>query len=347
MHQVNNPKTSVKNTTIHDVADKAGVTIGTVSHVINGTAPISEETSAKVFQAVKELGYKPNSFARSLRRKQSKMIGLLVPDLVEFYNSISRKIMDHAYDNGYSVMLLSYQYSLEREKREIDVLMEHQVDAIALFGGVNDEGMLESIMEAGTPVILCDRRIKSESFSSIEFDNEDAMRQVVRHLKGKGYKSLGYISEPLEVINIIDRFSGFKIGAFEQGYEVDDNNVFFCESLKLDKMKNGYDFMKSLLEQRPAANLPKVFVTTSDMIAIGVIGALNEAGYRVPEDFGVVGFDDLLISPFISPPLTTVAQDSWVMAKVVWDTISDTLEKKIAKPVNLKLSNKIVVRDSC
>ena len=334
-------------TTMRQIAKMADVSRSTVDKVIHNRGGVSDETRQNVKRIIEELGYKPNSFARSLRRKQSKMIGLLVPDLVEFYNSISRKIMDHAYDNGYSVMLLSYQYSQEREKREMDVLIEHQVDAIALFGGVNDEGMLESIMESGTPVILCDRRIKSDSFSSIEFDNEAAMRQVVRHVKGKGYKSLGYISEPLELINIIDRFSGFKIGAFEQGYEVDDSNIFFCESLKLDKMKNSYDFMKNLLGQRPAANLPKAFVTTSDMIAIGIIGALNEAGYRVPEDFGVVGFDDLMISPYISPPLTTVAQDSWVMAKVVWDTIYDTLEKKIAKPVNLKLSNKIVVRDSC
>ena len=337
----------IKNTTISDVAGLAGVTIGTVSHVINGTATISEETTAKVEHAIKKLGYKPNLFARNLRRNQSKMIGLLVPDLIEFYSSIARNFIDHAYDNGYSVMLSSFQYSIEREKREFDVFVKNMVDAIVLFGGMKDEELLTSVMKSGMPIILCDRRVEFNSFSTIEFDNEATMRKVVRMLKEKGYTSLGYVSEPLELTNVTDRYSGFKIGAFEQGLEVLPENVFFSDSLKLDKLKNSYIFMKKLLEQRPAESLPKVFVTTSDMIAVGMIEAMNESGYRVPEDFGVVGFDNISISAHISPALTTVKQDGWMMAKSAWEAVSDTLTKKVEKPICMKLNSEIIVRESC
>ena len=347
MPKAQKPEARVKNTTISDVAELAGVTIGTVSHVINGTATISEETTIKVENAIKELGYKPNPFARSLRRKQSKMIGLLVPDLTEFYSSIARTFMDHAYDHGYSVILISYQYNYEREKREFNVLIERMVDAIVLFGGWNDEKLLTSVTKTGIPVILCDRRAESNLFSTIEFDNEAAMRQVVRLLKEKGYSSLGYVSEPLEMTNLEDRYSGFKIGVFEQGLDVLPENIFLNESLRLDKLKNGYIFMKNLLDQRPVDQLPKVFITTSDLIAVGITGAINDSGYRIPEDFGVVGFDNISVSPYISPALTTIEQDNWAMARAAWDAVSDTLENKVNKPISIKLSSEVIIRESC
>ena len=348
MPNAKSPKSFVKNITMSDVAELAGVTIGTVSHVINGTAPISEETTAKVDRAIKKLGYKPNLYARSLRKKQSKMIGLLIPDLMnEFYCAISRIFMDFAYNNDYSVMLTSYQDSLEREKREFEMLMERQVDAIVLFGGKNDDKYLQSVSKAGIPIILCDRRSESNQFSTIEFDNEAAMRNVVRILKEKGYTKLGYISELMELTNLVDCFSGFKIGIYEQGLVLSSEYIHMCESLKLDKSKNGYDFMKTLLTQVPKESLPEVFITTSDLLAIGFIGALSEAGYHIPSDFGVVGYDNISIAPYIFPALTTVAQDGWMMAKVLWDTVSDTLNGNVNKPINIKLINEVIVRESC
>lgn len=340
--------TKKRSTTMMDVAERAGVAIGTVSHVINGTATISDETKSKVDRAIRELGYKPNSFARSLRKNQSKMIGLLIPDLMdEFYCSISRSFIDFAYKKGYTVMLSSFQYSFEREKQEFDVLINRQVDAIVLFGGVNDEQFIDSFSEDSIPIILCDRRSKSQKFSAVEFDNEVALRQIVELLKKKGYTKLGYVSEPLEQTNLNDRFLGFKIGLFEQGLKFFPEYIFICEDLRLDKISNGYAFMKRLLEQYPKESLPDVFITTSDLIAIGLIGALNETGYHIPTDFGVVGFDNLSVSPFISPALTTVAQDSQMIAKVVWDVTCDTLEEKLDKAIQMKLKNEIIIRESC
>ena len=339
---------SKKKPTINDVARLAGVTIGTVSHVINGTATISEETTIKVEKAIKDLSYKPNSFAQSLRRQQSKMVGVLILDLMaEFYCSISRSFMDCAYEDGYSVMLSSFQGSFDREKREFDMLLKHQMDAIVLCGGRNDEQLLNSVSNSGIPIVLCDRRIDNSTFSAIEFDNETAMRQVVKYVKECGYTKIGYISEPMDMSNLKDRFSGFQKGVFEQGLEALEENIFFCDSLKMDKIENSAIFMNELLAQRSRELLPDVFITTSDMIAIGLIVALNKAGYRTPEDFGIVGFDNISLSPHISTPLTTVSQDRKLMAEALWRTVKDMIYGTVEEAVNVKIPCEMVIRESC
>jgi DNA-binding LacI/PurR family transcriptional regulator len=337
-----------KNPTITDVAKLADVTIGTVSHVINGTAPISEKTTKRVKKAIKTLNYVPNTFARSLRRNKSKMVGILVLDMMaEFYCSIARSFMDHAYEDGYSVMLCSFQDSLDREKQELDILVEHQMDAIVLCGGRNDEKLIDSVSNSGIPIILCDRHIADSNYSSIEFDNETAMRQVAEHLKELGYTKVGYVSEPLELCNLKDRLSGFKEGIALQGLEILGENIFSIDYSTLDKIKNSYDFMTDLLGKRSRKQLPDVFVTTSDLLAIGLIVALDKAGYKVPEDFGIVGFDDISISAHISTPLTTVSQDSKLMAKAVWEIVKDTIEGNVEKPINMKINTELVIRESC
>ncbi len=189
-----------------DVAKKAGVTKGTVSHVINDTAPISEKTKNKVFKAIKELNYTPNAMARGLRRSESKMIGLLVPDITnEYYSQIARSFIDMAYEDGYTVMLCSFQYDLERERIELDVLVNKSVDAIVIIGGSNDDkALLSNVKKMGIPIILGDRSYENGKniFPSVEFDNRSMVKQVINYLTKKNYTRIGFVTETLTMTNL-------------------------------------------------------------------------------------------------------------------------------------------------
>lgn len=336
-----------KKPTMRDVAQKAGVTIGTVSHVINGTAPITDKTKKKVQKAIDELNYKPNSMARGLRRSKSKMIGLLIPDITnEYYSLIARIFTDLAYAEGYTVMLCSFQYNVDRQRLELDVLVDKSVDAIVLFGGGNDEKLLADVTKLGIPIILGDRSCTSKEYPSVEFDNRSMVKRTVDYLVGKGYKQIGIVTESLTMTNIRDRYDGYVDGMHNNGLVIDERFVFIEEKLQINKMNNGRIFMEEILKSRTREELPEVFITTSDLLAIGIMGALKEHGYKVPEDFGIVGYDDLSISAYSDPALTTVYQDPNKIGNAVWDIATQMLAKKTAYQPHLLLQQELIIRNS-
>jgi DNA-binding LacI/PurR family transcriptional regulator len=338
----------IKPSTIIDVAKHAGVTIGTVSHVINGTAPITEKTKKKVRKAIYELNYKPNSMARSLRMNKSKMIGLLLPDIMnEYYAVIARSFTDSAYGEGYSVMLCSFQYDLNREKLELDVLLDKRVDAIVLFGGSNaDEKLLSKIRKQGIPIILGDRSFENGIFPSLKFDNEAMVKKIVEVLKDKGYRKIGFVTETLTMTNLQDRYNGYLAGMSGQGLEINKQFIYTKKELQMDKLDNGFLFMKRLLEKNSKSELPEVFIATSDLIAIGMMGAIKEAGLNVPQDIGIVGYDNISIASYVSPKLTTVMQDGKTIGTAAWDMTYQVLKKKASYIPHLVFEQKLIVRES-
>ncbi len=345
-----NKKNIAKKSTMADVAKKAGVTKGTVSHVINDTAPISEKTKNKVFKAIKELNYTPNAMARGLRRSESKMIGLLVPDITnEYYSQIARSFIDMAYEDGYTVMLCSFQYDLERERIELDVLVNKSVDAIVIIGGSNDDkALLSNVKKMGIPIILGDRSYENGKniFPSVEFDNRSMVKDVINYLTKKNYTRIGFVTETLTMTNLKDRYDGYMEGMREHHLEIKKDYIFVEKNLQLNKTTAGYDLMKQLLATKTIEELPEVFITTSDLVAIGMIGAIKDEGYSVPDDFGVVGYDNLSISAFLEPALTTIAQDANQIGSAAWDIVTQLLTKKNVYMPHLLLQQEFVIRKS-
>lgn len=337
-----------KKTTMADVAKRAGVTIGTVSHVINNTAPISEKTKANVYKAIKELNYTINTMARGLRKQESNMIGLIVPDITnEYYSSIARSFTELAYENKYTVMLSSFQYNLEREKLQLDVLVDKRVDAIVILGGSNeDEEMLQQVTQHGIPIILGDRQPIGVKYPVVEFNNKATVKALIKILHEKGYKRIGYVSEKIELTNLEDRYNGYLEGMKELELPISKDFIFIEESLQLNKIKNGYDFTLNLLETRKKPALPDVFITTSDLVALGMVSALKSKGYKIPEDFGLVGFDDLSMSAYIEPSLTTVLQDPNQISHATWDMVLHALKKEAYYTPHLILEQKLILRTS-
>lgn len=343
-----NKKAKSKKSTMTDVAKMAGVTIGTVSHVINDTASITTLTKKKVLKAIKALNYKPNSMARGLRRSESKMIGLLVPDITnEYYSLIARSFTDMAYKDGYTVMLCSFQYDLDREQIELDVLVDNSIDAIVVIGGCSDdEKMLLSVKERGIPVILGDRCVINNEYPTVTFDNRQMVKQVIGFLVEKGYRSIGFVTESLTMTNLRSRYDGYIDGLKEHDLAIKQQFIIIDACLQLNKVDNGYTLMKELVNSGSKIELPEVFITTSDLIAIGMIGALKEEGYRVPDDVGFVGYDNLSVSAYLDPALTTVAQSPKMIGSAAWDIMINVLKKENDYTAHLVLQQDLVVRNS-
>lgn len=338
--------TRTQRATMKDVAGRAGVTIGTVSHVINHTASISAETTRRVMDAIEELNYVPNSLARNMRTKTNHRIGLMIPNLTNnFYAKIASSFVDLADQYKYTVFIMGYEYSLDRERDGLRSLMEYNVGTVVIANGFGDEQFIRELLEKGIHVILADRRTDIEGVSYVEYDNRKVYRDVIRLLKEKGYRSIGYISEPLDLINISDRYYGCKEAMEEQGYELKPEHTYISDRFCLDNMRNGYLYMKDLLERKARQELPDALIASSDLLAIGIMRAFVEAGLHVPEDIGVVGCDNLQISGYTQPRLTTVAQDREQLSREIWRMI---LAKDDGEKVaNVTLPQELIIRESC
>jgi DNA-binding LacI/PurR family transcriptional regulator len=339
-------RSKAKRATMKDVAKMAGVTIGTVSHVINGTAPITPETAEKVRQAIRELDYVPNSLAKNMRTHKNKMVGFLVPRLTNsFYARIASAYMEEAQKENYTVSIMDYGYSLEQEKKELYGLLQNNVGTIILANGSKDEAYIESIRDKGVQVILMDRWSDIPGISYIAYDNIDVIVETVGTLKEKNYKTIGFISEPLDLVNLRDRFAGYKMGLRKYGYAFNEKYVFISDVFQMDHVEKGYQYTLQLLETYPKEELPQAYIVSSDLIAIGMIKALKDKGYKVPGDFGIVGCDNLEISGYVQPPLTTIQQNRREMGAELWrmtKSLNDGL------PIgNIKLKQKLIVRESC
>ena len=335
-----------KRATIKDVAKKAGVTIGTVSHVLNGTASISRETTERVRQVVHELGYVPNASARNMRKKHNRMIGLLVPKISNYYYSqLSSVFMNEAAKDGYTVMLLSYEYSLDREKEEIRNLIENNVEAIVIVNGSRDEESIRDAIDKKLKIVLADRRTDLADVPYVEFENKVEIIKAVRLLKQKGYRSVGFLSESLDLSNLQDRYEGYKLALQENGYEYRADYVYISDEFRQDHLEQGYCFIKKLLSEKTEEELPEAFFISSDMMALGIIKGMEESGYRIPEDFGIISYDDLQVAAFSRPALTTIRQDRHILGRTLWDI---TRKKVMGMEVeNIRLPQKLVVRESC
>ena len=332
--------------TMDDVARYAKVVKSTVSHVLNGTAPISAETRKAVLQAVRKLNYRPNSLARGLRQKQTAMLGLIIPDIGnEFYGQIARGAMSSAYKNKFTIVLCSTQYDQVRENLEINRLLEARIDGIMFVGGFRNPESLLAIRGAGVPLVLMDRHLHSSGISCVEYNNKEAISMIVRRMVKAGYRRIGYLSEPLTAINLDERFAGYKAGLAEHDLPFDKSIVFFRK--QTEKSENAKREMTSLFDARPRRKLPDALITTSDLIAIGAINALQAHGIRVPGDIAVTGFDNIPSASFVVPSLTTVAQDADTMGRLATEMLIEVIAKPVTEPHMIKLEPQIIVRKSC
>lgn len=309
--------------TIEEVANLAGVSASTVSRVVNESAPVSEEKVERVYDAINELGYRPNKFAHALRKGKSKVVGILVPDVSNpFFSTLVRGAEFQLHDNDLSAMICDTNSEPGREQEYAATLVQERVDGV-LYVNSGQKHNLDQLLEYEVPVIAVDREPAIEGISKVLADNKTGSKAITNHLLEQGCEELGFIHGPKGVSTAEDRFRGFIEALQEAGLtpqeEFTARGDFTFEggkkaigSLKLDPDTNRY---------------PDGFVISNALMAVGAIRKLEKMQLRVPRDIAVVGFDDILLGELINPPLTTVYSPVYDMGKKAVEILLDTIRK--------------------
>ena len=335
---------AIKKATITDVAKRANVSISTVSHVMNHTATISPKTKQRVYNSVNELHYKTNALARGLRQNKTKVIGLVVPDIRnEFYASCASGVLQEADKYHYTAFLCDCCYNIEREERSINTLIEQCVDGLIFFGGSDDEFLIRAVEQANIPVILGDRKL--DGYNSVGFANAKVVRNLINTLYQRGKRKFCYVTEPVEMENLKERYSGFQLGLKDCGLEQNGSMVLVDKRLQKEKVSNAQKVISEYLDE-PGNEVPDVILTSCDIIAFGVMAALRAKGYRIPEDIGVVGFDNIQLSAYTFPPLTTVAQDMFLLGQQTFSMLLQMIRGEPQSLIQLTLEPELIIRDS-
>jgi len=325
-----NTKLSMK-----DIAAKIGVSTATISRVINNKGGYSKETEKKVLEAIEKLEYVPDAYAKSLRTNSSHAIGVVVPDITnEFFAEIARVIDTFFLKHKYSVFICDTNESKEKEDIHIRHLIEKKVDGVIYISGQTDA---ESFIKKNIPVVYIDRRPRHADIL-IQSDNENGGYLATKELIEKGCKKILLLRDSRTVSTIINRRKGYLKALKENNLIYDSKyeiGVFPCYEEALNKItdlvKSGFDF-------------DGVFATNDNM-ALGVVHGLNIQGLRVPEDVKVVGFDNVSLSKFCNPPLTTITQNTEKLgiaaSEILMELINNgkIVDKNIIIPVTIEKRN--------
>jgi LacI family transcriptional regulator len=326
--------------TIKDVAKHVGVSTATVSHVINKTRFVSEELIAKVLKAIQELNYHPNAVARSLVKKKTHTIGIIISDILNpFYTAIVRGIEDVTYQSGYNVMLCNTDENPEKEKLYIQVLMEKRIDGLAIATAFQD-GVHPLVSQLGTvPLVNIVRKIKGLASDSVVGDNTGGAYQAIDHLIGLGHRRIGIISGPSGLSSGAERLKGCKKAFEDHGIPIDLDLIKFGDF----KKESGYTLTQEILQHR---NRPTAIFVTNNQMTIGALNALNELETRIPEDISLISFDDMEWYSFHNPPITTVEHSPYQMGKKAGEMLVRRISKKGGKPKGVLFPSNLIVRGS-
>ncbi|TET64456.1 LacI family transcriptional regulator, partial [Candidatus Aerophobetes bacterium] len=223
-------------------------------------------------------------------------------------------------------------------------LLEGRVDGVIFTSGVMQDEHILRLKEEGIPIVLIEKFMQSSDIPAVVIDNLSAAKKGVKHLLSLGHRKIGYISAPLELVPLRERFEGYKRALLESRVPYDSSVVYIEKTIKKEDLRSGYKIMTRILQQ---GNFPKVFFIVSDTLAIGAIKAIKDFGMKVPDDIAIVGFDDIDIASFSDPPLTTMVQPKYQMGVRGMEMLIKTMSGVKLRKKEIKMDVEIAVRGSC
>ena len=329
-------------TNIRDVARLAGVAPITVSRVINGADGVAEDTRQRVQQAIDQLHYVPNSLAKSLRSRQSHTIALIVPDITNpFWTTVARGVEDTAAENDYRTILCNSDENPAKETNYLNLLVERRVDGVIIAPATPDKKRLTLLKQLQVPCVLVDRRVAGFVADLVYSDSRAGARFLIDHLIDLGHRRIALINGPRTISSAQDRAEGYRESLEAHGLVVEESLIFQGEF----KQDSGYRLVKQALARVPR---PTAIFAANNFIAIGALQALQEAGWRVPEDMALVCVDDVPYLSAIDPFLTVAAQPAYEMgesaAQLLVGRLTATRKGKAREVV---LAPQLIIRRSC
>jgi LacI family transcriptional regulator len=330
-------------TTIADVAAAAGVHPSTVSRVLSAGGPssIAGATARRVTAAADRLGYRPSAIARSLRLRRTLTLGMLVPDITNpFFSSIIKGAEDAARGRGYNLILCNTEDLPEREASYLAVLRERQVDGLLIASSRMGNATITGLRRDRFPFVLLNRSARAAADLAVLVDNKAGAEAVVAHLAGLGHLRVAHIAGPSTTTTGAERGAGFIAAARANGLATDRRLLIEAEAFS---EAAGYTAARALLarEDRTTA-----IFAANDLIAIGALAAVREAGLRVPHDISIVGFNDIPLAGLLEPALTTVRVPQLEMGQRAAELLVARLEGRQHGPGRVILPTTLIVRAS-
>jgi DNA-binding LacI/PurR family transcriptional regulator len=288
-----------KGATIHHVAKQAGVSTATVSHVLNNTRYVSDETRERVLQVVRELHYYPSAVARGLATQETKTVGVIVSDIANpFFTTLFKGIEQKLAPLGYDLILENTGEHPEEQEYSLKMLLTKQVDGIILAPTGHPSPMLQLLKDKGMPIVFVDRPIPGAELPLVEVNNQQAAFEATSHLIGDGHRRIGVI---LGLDTTPNRLAGYVKAMEHHGLPVDKALLYRGSS----SLENGLEGANALLSHSAP---PTAIFTANNLMTLGALHALRQLGLRCPQDIGMIGFDDTDWAAIFTPPLTVVRQ---------------------------------------
>lgn len=326
--------------TIKDVAALAGVSFTTVSHVLNNTRPVSAEARARVLAAVDEIGYLPSAVARSLRKSETKIVGVLVPNVQNpFFAELVCGVEECCRQAGYSVFLCNSDNDPKNQQQYMRTLLEKRIDGLLLSSAGDSEALAGLFRHASVPAVTVDRLVPGARADRVSVNNQLGAHEAVRHLLSLGHRRIGCVSGPAEFEVTQERVAGWRRALQEAG--IDARPEWLVESDF--SSAGGHQAVKSLLRRQP--ELTAVFAG-NDLMALGALRAAAELGLNVPRQLSVVGFDAIELGSFIHPALTTVGCSIKDLGREAGRALIERIEHPQAPLKDLQLTPRLVLRES-
>jgi DNA-binding LacI/PurR family transcriptional regulator len=321
---------------IRKVAARAKVSTATVSRTINGSNAVTPATADRVWKAIHELNYHPNTHARTLSSGKSHIYGLIISDITNpFFPDLVKGFETVAVERQYEVIVTNTEYNPERMKLSVHRLLNRKVDGIAIMTSEMDPALVRQVQQAGVPIVTLDTGEIGKKSSNILIDYAGGVRQAIQFLVGLKHDHIAFIRGPQRLKSAQVRYRAFQKVAKE-------NNLRLSSSLFADgehSIEGGFSAMLNLLPQRPTAVL-----ASNDLSAIGALQALHQKSIRVPEEISVIGFDDINFSQYTQPPLTTVRIPRAEVARRAFEALSTNHENENGRAFHV--STELIVRHS-
>jgi LacI family transcriptional regulator len=329
------------NPTIKDVANLAGVHPSTVSRVINNDSRISEKTKNKVLLIIKKLGYTPNAIARGLKTKRTNTLGMLIPDITNpFFAEIARGVEDAANKNNFNVILCNTDDKLKKERTYLEILRGKRVDGLILgTAHIRDKSILE-LEKKKFPYILVSRNIEGLDKNCVIVDDVAGGIIVTEYLIKLGHRRIAHITGPLKTRSALNRLKGYKLAL--KKYEIEYRDELAGQGDF--RIKGGYQVMKRFLK---LPEPPTAIFAANDLLALGAIQVIQKKKYHIPEDFCIIGFDDIRLASFVYPPLTTIRQPMLEMGAIAVKMLLKIIEEGEFNQRKIVLKPKLIIRESC
>lgn len=329
--------------TIKDVAKLAGVSISTVSRVINDSKPVSSEIKKRVIDAIDELGYRPNEVARTLVTKKSFLIGVIVTDIGNSYVAeMVRGIEEVGKMYNYDILLCSSYGDVEAEKKFIQILRNKQVEGILLLTEGVDTTVVNKLQDMNIPFVYLNRYFFVENFPTVTIDNYQASFDMTKYLIELGHKNIIYVSVDRGEYSIENyKIQGYQ-DAMEKGLEK-EGYLYHAKGYSID---DGYEIGKDILELRNKLKATAIFCC-HDEVAIGLINYFHDNNINVPRDVSIAGYGDIRIASIYRPKLTTIKEPYYDIGAVAIRKIIKELNNKGFEETLTRLPFQIVKRESC